>query len=65
MFREVAIVTASAAAIGTGAATLSNASEDGSTPQPEPAIERAPTAEPVEGAKPKKNPDLIAFLRSD
>jgi hypothetical protein len=65
MFREVAIVTATAAAMGTGAATLSNASEDGSTPRPQPAIERGPTAAPVEGAKAKKHPDLIAFRRSD
>jgi hypothetical protein len=63
MFREVAIVTASAAAIGTGAATLSNASEDGSIPKAPPAIERAPASAPVEGSKrpTRPDPDLVAF----
>jgi hypothetical protein len=60
MFREISIVTFSAAVIGTGAATLANGSEDGSVPPAPPAIERAPATQPVEGAK-RTNPDLVAF----
>jgi hypothetical protein len=62
MFREIAIVTFSAAMIGTGAATLVNAHEAGTPPAP-PAIERGPRSLPAEGQKtaPKRDEELLAL----
>jgi hypothetical protein len=62
MFRLIAIVTFSAAMIGTGAATLINAHEAGTPPAP-PAIERGPSSLPAEGEKttPKRDEELVAL----
>jgi hypothetical protein len=62
MFREVAIATFSAAVIGTGAATLSNAHNAGDPGPAQPAIERAPNPEPAQKS-PKRDPEFLALER--